>query len=133
MFTGLRTGAEAGWVYGPELGVRRDFGAHGGVELRAALPVLDTEQYSDDGSAALDLGPTLTFADGKAEYGLSAGATGFLVADRGELVDGGIGAFAGGHVTARLTTGLGAVADARVRISGDAVYPSLSLGIAARF
>ncbi len=133
-FTGLRTGGLAGVVYGPELGIRRDFGPRWGVQLRASLPVMDTEQYSDDGAAALDLGPTLTFATEKAEFGLSAGATAFLVGDRGELVDGGIGAFAGGHATAWLSRSIGATAGADVRVSGGGeAYPSLSVGLAVRF
>ena len=81
-FTGLRTGGVSGWAYGPELGIRRDFGPRWGVELRASLPVFDTEQSGDNGAAALDLGPTLTFASDKGELGLSAGATAFLVGDR---------------------------------------------------
>lgn len=133
-FTGLRTGATAGWVYGPELGIRRDFGAHWGVGLRAALPVFDAEPYTDDGAAAIDLGPTLTFPTDKAEFGFSAGATGFLVGDGGELIGGGIGAFAGGHATAWLSRTVGAVVSADVRIAGDgAAYPSLSAGLAVRF
>ena len=133
-FTGLRTGGIGGWVYGPELGIRRDFGPRWGVELRASLPVLDTDQGTDDGAAALDLGPTLTFATDKGEFGLSAGATAFLVGDRGELVDGGIGGFVGGHATAWLTPSVGAVAGAKVRLSGGgSAYPSLSAGLAVRF
>ena len=133
-FTGLRTGGVGGWAYGPELGIRRDFGPRWGVELRASLPVLDTDQGSDDGAAALDLGPTLTFATDKGELGLSAGATAFLVGDRGELVDGGIGGFVAGHATAWLSGNVGAVAGAKVRVSGGgAAYPSLSAGLAIRF
>ena len=133
-FTGLRTGGVGGWVYGPELAIRRDFGPRWGVELSASLPVLDTEQYTDDGAGALDLGPTLTFATDKREFGLSAGATAFLVGDRGELVDGGIGGFVGGHATAWLTPSIGAVVGAKVRVSGGgSAYPSLSAGLAARF
>ena len=133
-FTGLRTGGVGGWVYGPELGIRRDFGPRWGVELHASLPVLDTDQGSDDGAAALDLGPTLTFATDKGELGLSAGATAFLVGDRGELVDGGIGGFVAGHATAWLSGNVGAVAGAKVRVSGGgAAYPSLSAGLAIRF
>ena len=133
-FTGLRTGATAGWVYGPELGIRRDFGPRWGVELRAALPVLDTEAYTDDGAAAIDLGPTLTFRTDKTELGASAGITGFLVGDGGELIDGGIGAFAAGHATAWFSRHVGAVAGVNVRIAGSgAAYPSLSAGLAVRF
>lgn len=133
-FTGLRTGATAGWVYGPEFGIRRDFGRHWGVGLRAALPVFDTEPYADDGAAAIDLGPTLTFATGKAEFGFSAGATGFLVANGGELSGGGIGAFAGGQATAWLIQSVGAVVSANVRVAGGgAAFPSLSAGLAVRF
>jgi hypothetical protein len=133
-FTGLRTGGVGGWVYGPELGIRRDFGPRWGVELSASLPVLDTEQYTDDGAGALDFGPTLTFATDKREFGLSAGATAFLVGDRGELVDGGIGGFVGGHATAWLTPSIGAVVGAKVRVSGGgSTYPSLSAGVAVRF
>ena len=133
-FTGLRTGSNSGWVYGPELGLRRDFGLRWGVELSASLPVLDTEQYTDDGAGALDLGPTLTFATDKHEFGLSAGATAFLVGDRGELVDGGIGGFVGGHATAWLTPSIGAVVGAKVRVSGGgSAYPSLNAGLAVRF
>ena len=132
-FTGLRIGG-SGWVYGPELGVRRDFGPRWGVELTASLPVLDTEQYADNGAAALDLGPTLTLANNKGELGFSAGATAFLVGDASELVDGGIGGFFGGHGTAWLTPSLGAVVAAKVRVSGEgSAYPSLSLGLAVRF
>jgi hypothetical protein len=133
-FTGLRTGGSSGVVYGPELAIRRDFGPRWGVQLRASLPVLETEQYTDDGAAALDLGPTLKFATEKAEFGLSAGATAFLVGDRGELVDGGIGVFVGGRATTWLSKAIGVVAGADVRISGGGhVYPSLSGGLTARF
>lgn len=133
-FTGLRIGGSSGWVYGPELGIRRDFGPRWGLELTASLPVLDTEQYADNGAAALDLGPTLTFATDKREFGLSAGATAFLVGDYGELVDGGIGGFVAGHATAWFSGNLGAVAGAKVRVSGrGAAYPSLSAGLAVRF
>lgn len=132
-FTGLRTGATAGWVYGPELGIRGDFGEHWGLGLRVALPVLDTESYSDDGAAAIDLGPTLTFSTAKSELGLAAGATGFLVADRGELIDGGIGAFIAGHATRWLNTRMGLTAGGTVRTSGGGTYPSVSLGISYRF
>ena len=137
-FTGLRTGGGSGWLYGPELGVRRDFrrdaGPRWGVELRAALPAIDTDQGTDDGAGFLDLGPTLRFASDKGEFVLSAGATAFLVGDRGELADGGIGGFFGGQGTAWLTKHLGAVAGARARLSGGgSVYPSLSAGLALRF
>ena len=133
-FTGLRTGGVGGWAYGPELGIRRDFGPRWGVELRASLPVFDIDQSGGDGAAALDLGPTLTFASDKGELGLSAGATAFLVGDRGELVDGGIGGFVAGHATAWLSGNVGAVAGAKVRVSGrGGAYPSLSAGLAVRF
>ena len=133
-FTGLRIGGRSGWVYGPEFGIRRDFGPRWGLELTASLPVLDTEQYGDNGAAALDLGPTLTVANDKGELGFSAGATAFLVGDASELVDGGIGGFFGGHGTAWLTPSLGAVVAAKVRVSGEGnAYPSLSLGLAVRF
>jgi hypothetical protein len=133
-FTGLRIGGSSGWVYGPELGIRRDFGPRWGLELTASLPVLDTEQYADNGAAALDLGPTFTLANNKGELGFSAGATAFLVGDASELVDGGIGGFFGGHGTAWLTPSLGAVVAAKVRVSGQgSAYPSLSLGLAVRF
>lgn len=137
-FTGLRTEGGSGWLYGPELGIRRDFGRdlgpRWGVELRASLPALDTYQGTDDGAGFLDLGPTLRFAGDKGEFVLSAGATAFLVADRGELSDGGIGGFFGGHGTAWLTPSLGAVVAAKVRVSGEgSAYPSLSLGLAVRF
>lgn len=133
-FTGLSIGGSSGWVYGPELGVRRDFGPRWGLELTASLPVLDTEQYADNGAGALDLGPTLTLANNKGELGFSAGATAFLVGDASELVDGGIGGFFGGHGTAWLTSSLGAVVAAKVRVSGEGnAYPSLSLGLAVRF
>ena len=134
-FTGLRTGGSSGVVYGPELAIRRDFGPRWGVQLRASLPVLDTQQYGDDGAVALDLGPTLTFvATEKAEFGLSAGATAFLVGDRGELVDAGIGIFAGGHATTWLSKAIGVVVGADVRVSGGGdTYPSLSAGLAVRF
>lgn len=133
-FTGLRTGATAGWLYGPELGIRRDFGPRWGVLLRASLQVLDTEVFTDDGAAAMDVGPTLTFASGKVEYGLAAGATGLLVSDVGELIASGLGAFADAHATVGLSRTFGLVAGTNVRIAGDgSTYPSLSLGVAARF
>lgn len=133
-FTGLRLNESRGVVYGPELGLRRDFGPRWGVELRASLPLLDNDQGTDDGAGALDLGPTLTFATAKAEFGLAAGATAFLVGDSGELSDGGIGGFAGGHATAWLSESLGAVAGANVRVSGKGkAYPSLSAGLSVRF
>lgn len=133
-FTGLRIGGESGVVYGPELSLRRDFGPRWGVELRASLPAFDAEPYSDDGAAALDLGPTLTFATAKAEFGVAAGATAFLVGDRGELADAGIGGFASAHATAWLSKGIGAVAGATVRVSGAGnAYPGLSVGLALRF
>ena len=133
-FTGLRTGGVGGWAYGPELGIRRDFGPRWGVELLASLPVFDTDRFTGRGAAALDLGPTLTFATDKGELGLSAGATAFLVGDYGEFTDGGIGGFVAGHATAWLSGNVGAVAGAKVRVSGGgAAYPSLSAGLAVRF
>ena len=137
-FTGLRTGGVSGWLYGPELGIRRDFGRdtgpRWGVELHASLPVLDTDQGTDDGAGFLDLGPTLRFASDKGEFVLSAGATAFLVGDRGELADGGIGGYFGGQGTAWLSQHVGAVVGARARLSGGgSVYPSLSAGLAVRF
>ncbi len=129
-FTGLWVGATQGVAYGPELAIRRDFGPRWGVGLRASLPVLGTDQ----GAAAIDLGPTVTFAANRAEFGLSAGATGFLVGDQSEFIDGGVGAFVSGHGTAWLTPSLGATAGAEARIlGGGAVYPSLSVGLAVRF
>jgi hypothetical protein len=137
-FTGVRTGGTSGWLYGPELGIRRDFGSDSGprwgVELRASLPALDTHQGTDDGAGFLDLGPTLRFAGDKGEFVLSAGATAFLVGDAGELTDGGIGGYFGGQGTLWLGEHLGAVAGARARLSGGgSVYPSLSAGLAVRF
>ena len=133
-FTGLRTGGVGGWAYGPELGIRRDFGPRWGVELRASLPVFNTNRITGGGAAGLDLGPTLTFATDKGELGLSAGATAFLVGDQAEFVDGGIGGFVAGHATAWLSGNLGAVAGAMVRVSGrGGAYPSLSAGLAVRF
>ncbi len=133
-FAALRTGGMAGVAYGPELGLRRDFGPRWGVELRASLPVLDTERFADDCAAAIDLGPTLTFASARTELGLSAGATAFLVSEHGELVDGGIGGFVGGHATHWLSRGVGIVAGASVRVSGGGnAYPGLSAGLAVRF
>jgi hypothetical protein len=137
-FTGVRTGGVSGWLYGPELGIRRDFGRdigpRWGVELRASLPALDTYEGTDDGAGFLDLGPTLRFASDKGEFVLSAGATAFLVGDRGEFVDGGIGGFFGGQGTVWLSKHVGAVAGARARLSGGgSVYPSLSVGLAVRF
>lgn len=132
--TGLRVGKSDSWAYGPELGLRRDFGPRWGVVLRASLPIFDTQPFSDDGAVALDLGPTLSFRTDRTELGLSAGATGFLVGDRGELIDGGVGAFADGHATAWLTPGVGLVAGATVRLAGDgAAYPSISAGLSAKF
>lgn len=134
VFTGLRTEGGSGWLYGPELGIRRDIGPRWGVELRASLPALDTDEGTDDGAGFLDLGPTLRFASDKGEFVLSAGATAFLVADRGELSDGGIGGFFGGQGTLWLSKHLGAVAGARARLSGGgSVYPSMSAGLALRF
>jgi hypothetical protein len=133
-FTGLRTGRVGGWAYGPELGIRRDFGPRWGVELRASLPAFNADPGTGGGAGALDLGPTLTSITGKGELGLSAGATAFLVGDQGELIDGGIGGFVAGHATAFLSGHVGAVAAVRVRMSGGgAVYPSLSAGLAVRF
>jgi hypothetical protein len=137
-FTGLKTGGVSSWLYGPELGIRRDFGRdigpRWGVELRASLPALDTYEGTDDGAGFLDLGPTLRFASDKGEFVVSAGATAFLVGDRGELADGGIGGFFGGQGTRWLSEHLGVVAGARVRLSGGgSVYPSLSAGLAVRF
>ncbi len=134
VFTGLRTEGGSGWLYGPELGIRRDIGSRWGVELRASLPALDTDQGTDDGAGFLDLGPTLRFASDRGEFVLSAGATALLVADRGELSDGGIGGFFGGQGTLWLNKHLGAVAGARARLSGGGnVYPSLTAGLAVRF
>jgi hypothetical protein len=132
-FTGLRTGGVSGWLYGPELGIRRDIGPRWGVELRASLPVVDTEGTDDD-AGFLDLGPTLRFGSDKGEFVFSAGGTAFLVGDRGEFVDGGIGGFFGGQGTVWLSKHVGAVAGARARLSGGgSVYPSLSAGLAVRF
>ena len=133
-FTGLHSGGSSGWLYGPELALRRDFGARWGVDLRVSLPVFDDEPYADNGAAAIDLGPTFTIRTAKAEFGLAAGPTAFLVGDAGELIDGGIGAFADGHATAWLTPGLGAVVGGAVRVANDGdAYPSLSAGVALRF
>jgi hypothetical protein len=133
-FTGLRTGGVGGWLYGPELGIRRDIGPRWGVELRASLPLVDPHQGTDDDAGFLDLGPTLRFASDKGEFVFSAGATAFLVGDRGEFVDGGIGGFFGGQGTLWLSKHLGAVAGARARLSGGgSVYPGLSAGLAVRF
>jgi hypothetical protein len=132
-FTGLKSGGASGWQYGPELGIRRDIGPRWGVELRASLPVVDADGTDND-AGFLDLGPTLRFASDKGEFVLSAGATAFLVGDRGEFVDGGIGGFFGGQGTAWLGKHLGAVVGARARLSGGgSVYPSLSAGLAVRF
>ncbi len=132
--TGLRSGGTSGWVYGPDLGVRRDFGPRWGVQLRAVLSVLGSEPYAGDGVLAVDLGPTLTLGSKNTELGLTAGATGFLVSDRGEFSDGGVGGFAGGHATFWLTRAVGAIVGADVRIGGSGTaYPSLSGGLAVRF
>src|SRR5512138_3362919 len=133
-FTGFHTGSSSGWLFGPELSLRRDVGAHWGVGLRASLPVLDAEPYADDGAAAIDLGPTYTIRSAKAEFGLSAGPTAFLVGDGGELLDAGIGAYADAHATAWFTPGLGAVVGGTLRLANDGdAYPSLSAGLALRF
>lgn len=138
-FTGLRVGGASGMLYGPELGIRRDFARadsipRWGVQLRASLPVLDADCCTDDGAGAIDLGPTLTFAGERGELGLEAGATAFLVGDSGELLDGGIGAFIGGHGTTWLGSNVGAVLGANVRVSsGGNTYPSVSAGLALRF
>ena len=137
-FTGLRSGGVSHWLYGPELSIRRDFGRdigpRWGVELRASLLALDTYEGTDDGAGFLDLGPTLSFASDKGEFVVSAGATAFLVGDRGELADAGIGGFFGGQGTRWLSEHLGVVAGARARVShGRTVYPSLSAGLAVRF
>jgi hypothetical protein len=132
-FTGLRTGGDGGWLYGPELGIRRDIGPRWGVELRASLPLVDADGTDDD-AGFLDLGPTLRFASDQGEFVFSAGATAFLVGGRGEFVDGGIGGFFGGQGTVWLSKHVGAVAGARARLSGGGtVYPSLSAGLAVRF
>ena len=133
-FTGLRTGGESGVVYGPELAIRRDFGSQWGLELRASLPVLDVDRGTDDGAGASDLGPTRSFKAERMELGLTAGATAFLVGDGGELIDGGIGGFVGGHATAWFGPNVGGTFGANVRVSGRGdTYPSLSAGLAFRF
>jgi hypothetical protein len=133
-FTGLRTSGQGDVVYGPELGIRRDFGPRWGVELRASVPTLDADEDTDDGAGAIDVGPTLTFAKQKTEFGLSGGATLFIVGHRGELADGGIGGFIAGHATAWLNESIGAVAGANLRVSGRGnQYPGLSAGLAVRF
>jgi hypothetical protein len=133
-FTWLRTGGACGVVYVPELAIRRDFGSQWGLELRASLPVLDVDRGTDDGAGAIDLGPTLSFKTEQTEFGLTAGATAFLVGDGGELVDGGIGGFVGGHATAWFGANVGGTLGANVRVSGRGdTYPSLSAGLAFRF
>jgi len=121
----------AGWGYGPEVAVRRDFGRWG-VGLRVALPALG----SDTGAAgaAMDPGPTLTHVTPRMELGLPAGVTALLVGDHADLVDGGLGLFAGGHATVWLTRQVGAVAGADIRsTSGLKGCPSVSAGMAIRF
>jgi hypothetical protein len=121
------------WLFGPELGVRYDFGEHWGVGLRASLPVFDSGAYSDDGAVALDLGPTYTFKGLDSEVVLSAGASAFLVGDGGELTDGGIGPFVAGHATRWLSPAIGLSVGATVRVgSVGGVFPSVSAGLSLR-
>jgi hypothetical protein len=131
--TALGGGGLDRWLYGPELGVRYDIGRHWGVGLRASLPVFDRAPYSDDGAVALDLGPTYTVKGIKSEFGLSAGATAFLVGDGGELTGGGIGPFAAAQATLWLSTTVGLVGGATVRAgSTGGVFPSVSGGLSLR-
>ena len=128
----IRVGDREGWGYGPEVAVRRDFGRRWGVGLRVALPALGSDNRA--AGAAIDLGPTLTHVTPQMELGLSAGATAFLVGDHADLVDGGLGLFAGGHATVWLTRQLGVMVGADVRLaSGGTGYPSVSAGTAIRF
>jgi hypothetical protein len=130
--TAIRVGERGGWGYGPEADVRRDFGPNWGLGLRIALPVAGGQLGT--GGAAIDLGPTLIHATPRWELGLSTGATAFLVGDQSELVDGGLGLFAGGHATVWLTRQVGARAGTDVRFTpGGKGYPSVSGGIAIRF
>jgi hypothetical protein len=128
--TTMRVGGQAGWGYGPELGIRRDVGGQWGIALNLAAPAL----RPDADGMAIDLGPTLTHVTRRTELGFSAGGTAFLVGDSSELTGGGLGLFAGGHATAWLAGPLGLVAATTLRYTSDGMaYPSLSGGIAVRF
>jgi hypothetical protein len=132
-FTGFGGGGLGRWLFGPEAGVRYDFGPRWGIGLGVSLPVLDRQPYSDDGAVALDLGPTWTARGAKSEVGLAAGATAFLVGDGGELADGGIGPFVAGHATRWLSPGLGLTGGAALRIgSAGGVFTSVSAGLSLR-
>ena len=132
-FTALGGGGLDRWLFGPELAIRYDVGREWGLGLRAALPVLDSAPYSDDGAIALDLGPTWTRRSSRGELGLQAGATAFLVGDRGELRDGGIGPFVSAFGTRWLSSGLGVAGGATVRIGASGgVFTGVSAGLSFR-
>ncbi len=120
----LHSGA---WGFGPHLSIRRDLGAHWGVELTAALPAFG----SNNGGAAVDLAATYATLDGPTELGGTLGVSGFLVGDASEFTGGGVGVIAGGHVTQWVAPALGFTAGATIRIAMGA-YPSLYAGLTLR-
>ncbi len=127
--TGISVGSREGWGYGPELSVRYDGRNRWGAGLTLSLPVFG----GGAGGAAADLGATWTQQGRRTDLGATAGVTAFLVGDSSELVGGGIGGFAGGHVTQWLTPGLGVTASAKVRVTATGAYPSVSAGLSVRF
>jgi hypothetical protein len=137
-YTGLWIGDAKRWYVGPELGIRRDFGLHWGVGLLLSVPGFNPVQGPNNTAAALDLGPTFTFVGRQAEFGITAGATGFVVISGGGLLHGGVDPFTGGHATAWITDHVGATISAKLRVAsgagaGAGAYPSLSAGLAVRF
>ncbi len=129
-FTAIRVGAREGWGYGPELSIRRDVRGKAGVELRLSLPAL----RENAGAAAIDLGPTWTaFRTPRTELVLSGGVTAFLAGDASELIDGGLGVYAGAQVTTWQSPRFGLTLGSRLRLTPGGAYPSFTAGIAVRF
>ena len=124
----LHVGPES-WGSGPAFGIRRDFGAMWGVELRTALPAFGS---TGGGGAAIDLAATFTNIKGATEVGGALGATGLLVGDDSELTDVGIGLYLAAHVTSWLTHSLGLTVGANLRTARGA-YPGVYGGMAVRF
>lgn len=117
------------WGSGPALAIRRDFGPRWGVELRTALPAFGSAGV---GGGAIDLAVTYTSIKGPTEVGGALGPTGFLVGDHSELQGGGIGLYAGAHVTRWLAQGVGLTAGANLRMA-DGAFPGAHAGLAVRF
>jgi hypothetical protein len=124
----LHVGPES-WGSGPALGIRRDFGPTWGVELRTALPAFGS---TGGGGAAIDLAATYTSIRGATEFGGALGATGFLVGNDAELIDGGIGLYLAAHATSWLSHAFGLTVGANLR-AGSGAYPGVYGGMAVRF